>query len=450
VDMPQLRDVAVTNLLLDVTNPRFETEQENQRDAIRTLAEEQGEKLLNLAEDIVKFNLDPSSLVIVIPAGKDNRRYIAVEGNRRIAALRLLQNPDLARGVWQARNERRLKALSEKFKAAPIKQVPCVELPDREAASHWIQLRHRGEQQGRGIVAWDGLAAARYEERLGGGRARATLQAIDFVRKGGRLDPATLDRLGEVPITTVQRLLNDPDVRTALGVEIENGQLTTQLPEKEVLKGLTRIIRDAARGDLPVSRVETKQHRAEYLKSFATTDLPSASAPRGESRPVTTGEGLPLLPRQRKRIPPSRKRVVLIPRTCALVIPEAKPNDIYHELRRLRLDDFPYAVGVLFRVFLELSVDHYISERKLMDRAALDTAKLRLKLNRVADHLEQSGAMTKRGVRVLRLIANPQHLLAGSIDTLHSYVHDAHFAAGPSDLKAAWNSLEPFFKKMWE
>jgi len=202
--MSKPRDLTLSTLLLDVTNPRFETEQENQRDAIRAMAEEQGEKLLNLAEDIVQFQLDPSSLTIVIPADQPSGRYVVVEGNRRLAALKLLHNPDLAKGVWEPRHERRLKALSEKFRAAPIKQMRCVVLPDREATSHWIPLRHRGEQQGRGIVDWDGYMAARYEERRGGGPARAALQAMDLVRHRGTLDQATLDRLADVPITTVQ------------------------------------------------------------------------------------------------------------------------------------------------------------------------------------------------------------------------------------------------------
>src|SRR3989442_849907 len=155
-------------------------------------------------------------------------------------------------------------------------QVPCVVMPDRDAANHWILLRHRGEQQGRGIVAWDGMSAARYEQRRGGGRARAALQAIDLVRHRGGLDQETIDRLGDIPITTVQRLLNDPVVRTALGVDIEDGELVTSLPEKEVLKGLTRVVSDAAHGQLKVSRVETKEHRAAYLKEFEKNELPAS------------------------------------------------------------------------------------------------------------------------------------------------------------------------------
>ena len=136
--------IALTNLLLDVTNPRFVTEQENQRAAIRNMAAEQGEKLLNLADDIVKFGLDPSSSAIVIPDVQDTGRHIVVEGNRRIAALKLLHNADLLQGAWQPQQENQLKKLSDTFRAAPVNDVQCVVLPDRDAANHWIQLRHRG------------------------------------------------------------------------------------------------------------------------------------------------------------------------------------------------------------------------------------------------------------------------------------------------------------------
>jgi hypothetical protein len=269
------------------------------------------------------------------------------------------------------------------------------------------------------------------------------------VRHGGNLDQETLDRLGDVPITTVQRLLNDPRARKLLGVELKSGELISALPEKEVLKGLTRIIRDAARGDLPVSRVDTKEDRAAYLESFSRDELPDTSTRAGEPGPVGMGAEAPEHSKPKRAVAPSRKRRVLIPRTCVLSIRGVKPNDIYHELRQLRLEGFPYAVGVLFRVFLELSVDHYILSNNLLDKAALDGAKLRAKLIRVADHLQESKAMTKRELTAVRRAADPQHFLASSIDTLHSYVHEAHFAASPGDLKAAWNSLEPFFEKLW-
>lgn len=439
---------ALTNLLLDVTNPRFETEQQNQREAIHKMAVEQGDKLLNLAEDIVQFGIDPSALPLVIPA--DGTKHIVVEGNRRIVALKLLHNPQLAQGVWSVARERRLKELSQEFKKTPISSLQCMVLPDREAADHWIQLRHRGEQNGRGIVAWDGLAIARYEQRRGGGRTRAALQAIDLVKQKAKLDQGTLERLNNVPVTTVQRLLNDPEVRKSLGVDVKKGELQSTLPDQEVLKGLTRIVRDAAHGRLPVSYVETKQHRANYINSFNATELPSATAPQTTLHHV--GVGTPSAPTAKpvKPIAPSVKRNTLIPRSSVILIKETKSNDIFHELRRMRLDDFPIAISVLLRVFLELSIDHHILARKLKNKQELDQMIMRGKLDLAAFDLQKRSIMTRGEANLLRSFGNPQHFLAASIDNFHGYVHDANFSAGPSDLVAAWTSLEPFFLKFWE
>ena len=440
---------AITNLLLDVLNPRFETEQQNQRDAIQRMAVEQGEKLLNLAEDIVQFGMDPTSLPLVI-AAESRSKQVVVEGNRRVAALKLLHNPQLAQGAWSSQQEKKLKEFSLQFNKAPISSVQCVVLPGREEADHWIQLRHRGEQNGRGIVGWDGHAIARYEQRRGGGRTRAALQAIDLVRQKGNLDQPTLERLNNVPVTTVQRLLNDPEVRKSLGVELKKGELHTTLPDDEVLKGLSRIIRDAAHGRLPVSHVETKQHRASYIKSFAPNEIPASTASQTQVHPVGISGKTSLPAKPPKPLAPSSQRNTLIPRSCVIAIQEAKSNNIYHELRRMPLDEFPIAISVLFRVFLELSVDRYILHQKIKTRQELDQCRMRGKLDLAAANLEKRSVMTRGESNLLRSFGNPQHFLAASIDNLHAYVHDATFTAGPSDLIAAWTSLEPFFKKFWE
>jgi len=413
------------------------------------MAADQGDKILNLAEDIVQFGIDPSSLPLVI-AAEDGTKHIVLEGNRRIVVLKLLHNPALAPEVWNTTQEKRLKALSQQFKKAPISSVHCILVADREAADHWIQLRHRGEQNGRGIVGWDGLAIARYEQRRGGGRTRAALQAIDLVKEKGRLDQDTLDRLNNVPVTTVQRLLNDPEVRRSLGVTLNKGALETTLPEREVLKGLTRIVRDAAHGQLPVSAVETKGHRADYIKKFPSSELPSATAPQSSPHPVGVGTAASTGTKIVRPIPPSTKRNTLIPHTCKIAIEESKSNNIYHELRKIHLKQYPFAISVLFRVFLELSIDHYITAQKLKTSTELDQMSMRGKLDAAALNLQNKSNMTKGQANLLRSFGNPNKFLAASIDNFHAYVDDSHFSAGPSDLIAAWDSLEPFFKKFWE
>ncbi len=450
--MSEIKSIPLVNLLLDVVNPRFETEQDNQRDAIRTMAEEQGEKLLSLADDIVEHGLDPASLTIVMPSETGASRHVVLEGNRRVVALKILQQPDLVSGVWSGKRLQRLKELHSKFKPAQIKDIPAVVLPDREAANHWIVLRHRGEQGGRGIVSWDGMAVARYEQRRGGGRTAVALKVVDFVKERGSLDQETLDRLPDVPLTTLQRLLNDPAARGKLGIDVVDGEIKTELPDEEVLKGLTKIVQDAAHGDLKVSTIETKKHRSDYLKGFKPAELPSARARRGEQREVgATGAAAPVVTRQRPTHAP-RKRTVLVPHTCVLSITQAKTRDIYSELRRLKVEEYPNAIGVLFRVFLELSVDHYIVTKKIATKAQLAKPQdfpLNKKVLKVADHLESTGVLTKQELIGARRAAAKDHFLAASINTLHAYVHDADFGPGPTDLKKGWDSLERFFKALW-
>ena len=52
----------------------------------------------------------------------------------------------------------------------------------------------------------------------------------------------------------------------------------------------------------------------------------------------------------------------MVPRTCKLNVTQNRIADIYKELRTLRLDDAPNAIAVLLRVFLELSIDYFLTK----------------------------------------------------------------------------------------
>ena len=59
------------------------------------MIKDQQEKIVNLSDDILKDGLDPTNLPIIISEPTLNDIYIVLEGNRRVVALKILNNPEL-------------------------------------------------------------------------------------------------------------------------------------------------------------------------------------------------------------------------------------------------------------------------------------------------------------------------------------------------------------------
>lgn len=103
--------IKVSQLLINVENPRFE-KVENLQEAIKLMIENQNDKLAKLAEDIIENGLNPSDLIIVIPSDNSGDKYIILEGNRRLTAVKLLANPSFIPDAYKTLQNKFL-ALSE-------------------------------------------------------------------------------------------------------------------------------------------------------------------------------------------------------------------------------------------------------------------------------------------------------------------------------------------------
>jgi hypothetical protein len=150
-----------------------------------------------------------------------------------------------------------------------------VVFPNREAASHWIRLRHTGENNGIGIVEWGTIEQARFNHQFG--EKSAALHAVTLVREYGNLPSELTALIEEVSLTNIQRLINDPTVRDFLGVQIRNGELWSKHPSAEVMKGLRRIIADFVMKKINVNTIRTKRDRANYLETFRSDEIPDFS-----------------------------------------------------------------------------------------------------------------------------------------------------------------------------
>src|SRR6266576_6128895 len=143
--MAETQPLAPADLLIDEENPRISQPNSGQHRALEALAEHLGTKLVTLAADIVQNGLDPSNMPIVMPVVGPPVRHVVLEGNRRLAALRALENPDSVSDAITGHPLKKLRRLGRQYQQNAVETIDCVVVNTRDEARHWIELRHTGQ-----------------------------------------------------------------------------------------------------------------------------------------------------------------------------------------------------------------------------------------------------------------------------------------------------------------
>ncbi len=448
MNMPFLhKKIPISQLLVDTQNPRLPEMQSSQDDAIRMMIKTQGSKVFALAQHLANNGTNPASLPIAIPVSENEKLYYMLDGNRRLTALRLLERPELIDGIIDGPVSQKIKELSLKYKSRPISELECVVFSSREQADPWVQLIHRGESQGAGLVEWDGQVAARYDERRGIGdkKAAVALQLLDLMKNHEELSQKTREKIenGKFPITSLTRLLGTPYVRKKMGLDIRKGVI--DYFDEKITRSLVRVIEDLGTEYITVSDIKRVDQRIEYIdRLFDPRPIESSrTSSTAEDKPATSPT-----PKKRTR-KESKPRPTLIPKDFLADVTQHRINKIFVELKKLDVDEFPNAAAVMLRVFLELSLDHFLEEEIKWPEQQIDNSTLAQKLNAVATNFEKKQVMTVKQLASIRKAAGGQTLLTASIKTLHGYVHNKYFSPIPSELRTAWDDIALFISNLW-
>lgn len=330
--MAEIISISPSNLLIDVVNPRLPQPNTGQREAQRALAEHLQRKILALAKHIVAHGLNPADLPIVMPTNDDLKRYLVLEGNRRLVALKGLENPDSLQGAVDNDVLTQMRELSKTYQTTPVESVMCLSVKNRDEARPWIELRHTGENQGAGIVSWGSDEAARFRARSG--PVEIHTQALNFLEKDGHLTP---EKRRRVPATSFKRLLATPEVRAKVGLDLKDGELIFLADAKPIAKALLFIAEELASGRTKTEDIYTRPKRVKYAKNLPEEIVVKPTIKDG--RPMGGGKKTKATPKPKR----ARVRDNLIPRDCVLSISDARIYDIETELRSLSLDDYANA-----------------------------------------------------------------------------------------------------------
>lgn len=444
------KSLKVDDVLLDLENPRI-SRSSSQREALQKIIEDQDVKLVALAESITEDGLNPMDRLLVIKAAGEAGKWTVIEGNRRIATLRILSNPAVLASIEvRPAVQRRLETLAHDWDRS-ITKLDCFELATRADGAAWIKQRHTGENDGRGIVNWIGLASARFRGN------DPALQALDLVMQHGSL--TNEEKVGieaRFPITTLDRLLSTPAVRAILGLAIQDHKLQTTLPPEEVIKPLTRIVRDLANKSVNVTALKKKEQQIDYVGKLGA-DLPDLSKSSGTSRSVDRMDADEFQPKPKAKAHttarPPAPRKTLIPRGCSLNVKNNKISEIATELRILTLKDSRHAVSVLFRVFLEQSVDHYLTANGSSPNYTPNGSTkqqfktLKDKVTEAVGMMVTAGSPKKDLDGVSKGIADTNNPLC--TETLNNYVHNRFYSPTEDQLKVSWDNAQRFFELIW-
>lgn len=406
-------------------------------DCIRWMLENLGDEILNLAKDIAERDLSPIDGILVLPNPETPGDYIVWEGNRRITALKLIDDPNRCPDLTL---RRKLTEISGKAKIQIPDAIECIIAPSAEEADRLIELRHQGPQDGVGTLQWDAQQKSRHLQRLGKkGRYAFSHQVIDAF--ADKLDQRLREKVigSGFAISTLDRLLKNPEVRDFLGITNEDGVPRRFLHEKETLKGLTKILGDIA-GGMPVKDVYTTKQQRKYIRGFPSEDIPDRTRNLKDSIGMVQPTASSSKTSSVRSKPVSYKRSHLIPPEVRYSIRDKRLNAIYRELRDLVLADNRNAAAVLFRVFVELSIELYLEKHGAPYR---DSDKLARKAEIAINHMKGKSWADENAFKGIQAGISSSHNPL-SFHTFNAYVHNRHFHPSPPDLATAWDNAQPF------
>lgn len=437
--------IALADLIVNTENYRYDP-LSSQKEAIDIMIEDQKDKLYNLAEHIITNGLNPNDKIQVVPSEHDRLKFIVLEGNRRVISLKIINNPNIIDHPEYLYLKKKFKKLHDENRSRLLNEIECIVYDDPSEADKWIKIKHTGQINGIGTVDWNPQQIQRFDEKVEG-KSSIALQTINLLKQSDDVPDDVKKNINNIPITNLDRLISDPNVRDFLGFEINNGILQSEIDQREVIKGLVQIAKDLLNPDFKVKKIYTKDDRKDYIKNFPKENIPDLKNRSQKPWQFTDIKGLSGKKPSGQDKKSQKERIHLIPKSCALNIKNPKVNSIYHELQKIDINKFTNAVAVTFRVFVELSFDCYIESNK-PNGANIDT-KLLGKVSAVAKHLEDNGFADKHICKGIKNATNNKNDLLG-IDTWHAYVHNPHFSPTSQNLIVTWDNMQVFIEKVWE
>ncbi len=455
-------EIDIQSLLLDTDNFRLPPNMKGllQPKLLNALIE--AYNVEEIARSISEKQFYPHEALIVV---FENKKYVVLEGNRRLAACKALLNPQNLEDGYR----KKFTQLASTTNRDSIKKLPVVIAPTRNAAIDLIESLHTTP----GRMKWETLAKARFDlENRSDDKSKLTEanKVLDTYAVASALNlPSDVAEIvkdeSRFAVTNLLRIFNDEQCKKYLGYEFsKDGHLVIKSKPQEFEAGCVLLVNDVARMK-DFSRVAGKApDRKKYIdekKRAYTPDVSGGVKRSAEefiqelNRKRTPVEKKEPKTKAAKRKTPTSQNVV--PYNFKCTVAHTRINKVFDEISKLPIEKYPNATGIMLRLLLEISLFQFLESKdeiKKMKAAAVAALPH-------GQHLRAH--WTPELKEMLKWTANERHNLVNGhiakkinsiieknskdpvLYNLNQFVHNPEELPEVSGLKKTWHSLEGLF-----
>lgn len=461
-------EIGIKNLSLWDENPRFPEEYFSKREAelVEYFLRKKEFKIQSFAQEVAKdFDLPQLEKIVVL---RLKGKYIVLEGNRRLVAYKILLNPTL---TTDQPLRRLFEELKKKTKISGSFKLEANVTTVKEEGLRFVDRKHN---RGNNEVGWGEPERRNFAVRRFHGKNKDVLRVElgNAVKKLSLPDAIKEAVLSKGLVTTFYRIVDSASARKKLAYGVSDSgviRIKNQKKFNDLLKVITYnvwIKKDFNGGEVDSRSLNKTLAIDKYVFGLLSKNVVRVDDEiKTSTKETLFGERVILAPSRSRSNQLSVDRKFLI--NSSIYIQSPRINDIYDELRKkIEVDITPNASAVLFRVFMECSIDCYIDAHKLKIQ---DDTKLAGKILLVTEHLEDALALRRLAeegnrsptpnefkkakgkvkFKCMRRVATKDNNSILSVETFHDFVHDYRTSPIPSELKKHWDNLDSFFVALW-
>ena len=245
--------IPIAQLINYFENPRHAIGS-NEEDTLKKLFEAVGiQYMLNLAEDVQKNGLLGNQQIVVVFSDA-LQKYVVYDGNRRVAAIKLLTNPELFAFLDHASSERAKKIRQQ----GNIPTTINCYVTDEADAFFIMERTHSGEDMGRGTKRWNAREKEAFRVRQS--HQKKVSYLIDYYCKK-YFDDIDITKI--LPFTTIERIFNNREIKKTIGIEVADEQSFTAEKMQLIINASIWVAQEAASSGTSVTRLFNKARTIE-------------------------------------------------------------------------------------------------------------------------------------------------------------------------------------------